>query len=921
VTEDDRYPLPSILDFSSNLDGCTVFSKVDLVKDYHQVPMAEADIPKTAICTPFGLFEYLFMPFGLKNAAQTFQRLMDRLFRHLPFVFVYLDDILIASRNITEHMVHLRQVLTILRENGLQINPAKCIFAAASLSFLGHNVDSTGISPLKRHVQALMDFPPPSDLKQLQRYLGMINFYRRFLPGIAGTLQPLTDLLRGNPKTLVWSEAAATAFTAGKAALASCTKLVHPTPGAIISLAVDASDSHVGGVLQQLSSGSWLPLAFFSRKLSTPELKYSTFDRELLAAFAAIRHFRFVLEGRSFRLLTDHMPLTLAMRRVSAPWSARQVRQLAYISEFTTDLRHVPGTKNVVADTLSRPSASPPPSPPLPTPPPPTQATVQKSTLKNKTPKSGSANFLDPDFKPPTPFQATVQKSTLKNNPQESGTVFFPNPDLHSSLVASLPVSTPIDYTQMAALQSSCAECTQMCNSTVLFVVTRKIGGTLLRGDISSNVFRPLVPVPMRTAVISAIHNVAHPGIEATVRLVTAKFCWPKMAKQIRLFAQQCVPCQMAKVSTHVHLTPAAIPVPQRRFEHLHVDLVGPLPPSSGYSYLFTVVDRTTRWPEAIPIPGISAADCAAALFSGWIQRFGVPAYITSDRGAQFTSSLWASLCELLSISHITTTAYHPQSNGLVERFHRRLKDSLRARLAGPDWISHLPWVLLGIRTSVPLEGGLSPAEAVMGCQPLLPGQFLPVGEPPLEGFLDALRANSLKTPRPVSHKNTPLPTSLPPDLMNSEFVFVRKDGVSPPLAQPYDGPYKVIRRSLHSFQLQIGNRAEEVSTHRLKVCHAPPDTAVALPPKRGRPPNRPPPLPVMVRNHLTKTPESSLRQKSSRNPGADPLAVQENFLAQQRKLQEKIQPSPASGRHRLKNRREDRGLLTRTSTLPYLPR
>jgi hypothetical protein len=264
---------------------------------------------------------------------------------------------------------------------------------------------------------------------------------------------------------------------------------------------------------------------------------------------------------------------------------------------------------------------------------------VQKSTLKNKTPKSGSVNFPDPDLTTPAPSQATVQKSTLKNKNQESGSVIFPNPDfsisppfmaavqkstvknnsptsgstiqepdLHSSVVASLPGSTPIDYAQMAALQSTCAECNQMCDSTVLFVVTRKIGGTLLRGDISSNVFRPLVPVPMRTAVISAIHNVAHPGIEATVRLVTAKFCWPKMAKQIRLFAQQCIPCQMAKVSTHVHLTPAAIPVPQRRFEHLHVDLVGPLPPSSGYSYLFTVVDRTTRWPEAIPVSGISSS-------------------------------------------------------------------------------------------------------------------------------------------------------------------------------------------------------------------------------------------------------------------------------------------------------------------------
>jgi hypothetical protein len=144
----------------------------------------------------------------------------------------------------------------------------------------------------------------------------------------------------------------------------------------------------------------------------------------------------------------------------------------------------------------------------------------------------------------------------------------------------------------------------------------------------------------MRTAIMSAIHNVAHPRVEATFRLVKAKFCLPKMSKDVRRFAQQCIDCQKSKISTHVHLAPAAIRVPQRRFEHIHVDLVGPLPASSGYSYLFTVVDQTTCWPEAVPLRGISAAECADALFAGWIQRFGVPAYITSDRGAQFTSSL-----------------------------------------------------------------------------------------------------------------------------------------------------------------------------------------------------------------------------------------------------------------------------------------
>ncbi len=205
------------------------------------------------------------------------------------------------------------------------------------------------------------------------------------------------------------------------------------------------------------------------------------------------------------------------------------------------------------------------------------------------------------------------------------------------------------------------------------------------------------------------------------------------------------------------------IPVPICRFAHLHVDLVGPLPSSCTYTYLFTVVDRTSRWPEAVPLTGTTAAECAAALFSGWIQRFGVPETLTSDRGTQFTSSLWAALCRLLDISHRPTTAYHPQSNGMVERFHRRLKDALRARCAAADWHAHLPWVMLGIRAAWRMDGSYSPAEAVFGAQPVLPGQYLAQAEPPAAPFLDDLQeVLSSRQPRSTSHHSQPGPPELP---------------------------------------------------------------------------------------------------------------------------------------------------------------
>ncbi len=363
ITEADVYPLPNMLDFSDRLSGCKVFSKIDLRKGYWQVPVRPEDVQKTAVITPFGLFEFLRMPFGLRNAGSSFQRMMDRVLAGLPFAYCYLDNLRIASPDLETHQHHLRQVFRRLQRFGLVINLEKCVFAVESFEFLGNLVSAEGAKPLSSYVEAVDKRSPPTTIKELQVFLGLVNFYRRFLPGVAVTLRPLTDVLRGSPpasEQLVWSPEMEASFVAAKAALGRATWLGHPDPEAKLALHVDASSSHIGAALHQQPKGhsAWQPLGFFSRKLEVAQAKWSAFDRELLACVEGIRHFRFILEKRSFTIFTDHKPLMGALARVSDPWTAHQCRHLAYVAEFTSDIRHVAGQDNTAADAQSRPPIS-----------------------------------------------------------------------------------------------------------------------------------------------------------------------------------------------------------------------------------------------------------------------------------------------------------------------------------------------------------------------------------------------------------------------------------------------------------------------------------------------------------------------------------------------------------------------------------
>ena len=660
----ERYPLPRIEDMLSCLAKGKVFTKLDLSHAYMQLALDPESKRYVTISTQKGLFQYSRLPFGISSAPAIFQRTMERVLHGIPNTIVYIDDILVTGASDKEHLETLEKVLSKLEESGMRLKRSKCVFMVPSVEYLGHHISAEGIRPTEDKKKAILEAPAPQNVSQLRSFLGLINFYGKFLRNLADTLAPLYKLLQKKEKWQ-WGPSQERAFKEAKAQLTSPCLLAHFDPGEKLILSCDASPYGIGAVLShQFEDGVEKPIAYASRSLAPAEKKYAHIEKEGLAVIYGVKRFHQYLWGRPFTVYSDHKPLQYLFsesRPVPVMASGRIMRWALTLSAYEYRIVYRSAGKQGNADGLSRlPVEEAPEVVPLPgdlvlmmealadTDSPVTVTTIRSATARD--------NVL-----------SKVRELIIKGWP--AGKVLGQEFEQYSRKAMELSVQD----------------------------------GCVLWGS------RVVIPLALRPVVIQMLHE-GHPGTSRMKALARGVVWWPGMDVELESKVKTCGACQANQKS------PPQAPLhpwewPSKPWSRLHIDFAGPF---LGRTFLI-VVDAHSKWLEVTPVSSTSSQQVVRVL-RNLFSTHGLPDVIVSDNGTAFTCVEFETFMKRNGIRHVRCAPYHPSSNGLAERAVQTFKEAVKKTKGDID--VRIARFLFQYRITPHATTGQSPAFLLLRRQP-----------------------------------------------------------------------------------------------------------------------------------------------------------------------------------------------------------
>ena len=642
--------------------GAKFFTSLDFTQAYHQIPLAPEDREKTAFFANGELYQYIFTPYGLKNAVSYCGKTMSEAFGDLPGVILYMDDLLVIGETQDEHDLNLRPVLERASQLGLSFNLEKCHFGQTSICYLGHLISNGTVRPDPSRLQPILDMPLPRTLKQLSSFIGMLSYLRGNIPNFAELAQPLYDMARFGK--VEWTEDARYAVQSLKFQLAE--SVCHiPKPSDKLIVESDASDLTIAAYLR---TDSGQPVAFASRKLRGAELNYDIIEKEALAIFWSVTEkFRTYLLGRPFTVYSDHQSLQWLLT-TSNP-TRKLLRWRMELQEFQFSVAYKPGNTNVIADCMSR-----------------------AFLLISDQNDSDIERYELEQRERLQQLQAITAEEVKRHQRNDNQLPYF------VSALRNRASSKPAQVSdELWALRK-----------TVSYengIVVHKEG----------NYTRFLIPPTLRAKTLALAHS-GHPGRDAMIANMRQKVFWPRMRKEAVSYCEKCRTCAFCK--------PRFVPAPKlpiivnSPMEMVSMDYIGPLPTGrGGMRYMLVIIDNFSRFPEVYPVRDLNTSTLLKH-FRDWISRYGYPDSVLSDRGSQFESKLFRNYCAQFGIAKKRTTAYHPQGNGLCERFNgtiwRKIQVLTRVHNCPINrWPELLPIALFDYRNSVHGATGYTPFELV----------------------------------------------------------------------------------------------------------------------------------------------------------------------------------------------------------------